>query len=42
MFVIDDVLGKFSLDMNVYDLISRYKDNLLDVIKNKIKVFLIC
>lgn len=42
VFVIDDVLGKFSLDMNAYDLISRYKDNLLDATKNKTKVLLTC
>lgn len=42
VFVIDDVLGKFSLDMKAYDLISRYKDSLLDATRNKTKVLLTC
>lgn len=42
VFVIDDVLGKFSLDMKAYDLISRYKDSLLDATMNKTKVLLTC
>lgn len=42
VFVIDDVLGKSSLDMSAYDLINRYKENLLNPIFKKTKVLLTC
>lgn len=42
VFVIDDVLGKSSLEMSAYDLINRYKENLLNPIMPRTKVLLTC
>lgn len=42
VFVIDDVLGKSSLDMRAYDLINRYKDNLINATMQETKVLLTC
>lgn len=42
VFVIDDVLGIFGLDINMLDLLFRYKDTLKNLSNNDNKVIMTC
>lgn len=42
VFVIDDVLGKFNLDMKTYAFLNSHKETLLNLTKSKTKLILTC